>query len=213
VATGQGGAGRTAFLRTVMHAVMARYRPDEATIVLFDPTRKLIGVVPDENWLSAYAYRPEEIRAVCDQLAATLAQRQPPPGVTQAELLTRSFWTGREFFVVCDDISSWNSTSHPMAPLLPYVEQGADLGLHIVASADIRTWSFNANMGSAVLGRVMGSLPPVVALDGRRSHGPIMNGVYADAQRPGKGKLITRRGVEGVLVAWTDPPVELRGRR
>jgi S-DNA-T family DNA segregation ATPase FtsK/SpoIIIE len=211
VATGQGGAGRTAFLRTLMYAVMNRYQPDEATIVLFDQTRKLIGVVPEEPWLSAYAYRAEDIRATCDQLAAVLATRQPPPGTSQADLLTKRFWTGREFFVVCDDISSWNQTGHPMAPLLPYIEQGADLGLHIVCTADIRTWSFAASMGSSVLGRIMGGLPPVVALDGRRLHGPIMNGVYADPQRPGKGKLVTRRGVEGVLVAWTDPPLDRRG--
>ncbi len=210
VATGQGGAGRTAFLRTVMCAVMARYAPDEATIVLFDPTRKLIGVVPEDPWLSAYAYRAEDIRATCDQLAAVLATRQPPPGTSQADLLTKRFWTGREFFVICDDITSWNQMNHPMAPLLPYVEQGADLGLHIVASADIRTWSFHATLGSSVLGRMMGGLPPVIALDGRRSHGPIMNGVYAEPQRPGKGKLVTRRGVEGVLVAWTDPPMDRR---
>ena len=132
-------------------------------------------------------------------------------GTSQADLLTKRFWTGREFFVVCDDISSWNQTGHPMAPLLPYIEQGADLGLHIVCTADIRTWSFAASMGSSVLGRIMGGLPPVVALDGRRLHGPIMNGVYADPQRPGKGKLVTRRGVEGVLVAWTDPPLDRRG--
>ena len=46
VATGQGGAGRTAFLRTMMLSVMTRYRPEEATVVLFDPTRKLIGWCP-----------------------------------------------------------------------------------------------------------------------------------------------------------------------
>ncbi len=79
-----------------------------------------------------------------------------------------------------------------------------------MASAEIRTWSFHATLGSSVLGRMMGGVPPVIALNGRRSHGPIMNGVYAESQRPGKGTLVTRRGVKGVLVAWTDPPMDRR---
>jgi hypothetical protein len=40
----------------MMRATMSRYSPDEATIVLIDPKRKLVGVVPEETWLSEYAY-------------------------------------------------------------------------------------------------------------------------------------------------------------
>ena len=205
IATGLGASGRTNFLRTVMRGVMARYSADEATIVLFDPTRKLIGVVPEDRWLAQYAYRQEDIRTVCERLAEVMTERQPPPGTSQHDLLTKRFWTGRQFFVIADDISSWHTAAHPMAPLVPFVEQGADLGLHIIATADIRSWSFQSQ-GNGVLGRMVGALPPVIALDGRRSHGQIMNGVHAEAQRPGKGTLITRSAQDGVLVAWSEPP-------
>jgi len=99
-----------------------------------------------------------------------------------------------------------------MAPLVGFVEQGADLGLHIIATADIRSWSFQSQ-GNGVLGRMVGALPPVIALDGRRSHGQIMNGVHAEAQRPGKGTLITRSAQDGVLVAWSEPPPHMAVRR
>lgn len=212
VATGLAASGRTNFLRTVMHAIMARYSPQAATIVLFDPTRKLVGVVPEDPWLASYAYNRDDIRTVCNDLAEVMRSRQPPPGTSQTDLLTKQFWTGREFFVVVDDISSWHSAEHPMSALAPFVEQAADLGLHIIATAEIRSWSFQSQ-SAGVLGRIVGSLAPVLVLDGRRQHGQIMPGVFADAQRPGKGKLVSRSGEDGVLVAWSEPPQLVRRQR
>lgn len=55
-------------------------------------------------------------------------------------------------------------------------------------------------------GRAVGTLPPVLIVDGRRDNGAIANGVYAEAQRPGKGLLTTPAGTEGVLVGWSPPP-------
>ena len=120
-------------------------------------------------------------------------------------MLTRKFWTGREFFVVVDDTTVWPTADNPLARLAPYVEQADSLGLHLIAAADIRNWSFQA-MGSSVLGRVVGSLPPVLILDGRRDNGPIISGVYAEPQRPGKAIYATASGSDGVLIGWTPPP-------
>ena len=46
VAVGQGPVGRTAFLRSICLAIMARYTPEQAAIAVFDPRRKRLGVVP-----------------------------------------------------------------------------------------------------------------------------------------------------------------------
>jgi hypothetical protein len=45
-----------------------------------------------------------------------------------------------------------------------------------------------------------------VILDGRRDNGVIMNGVFAEPQRQGKGIYVTKSRTEGVLVAWSEPP-------
>ena len=123
---------------------------------------------------------------MCERLAEVLAQRQPPPGTSQHDLLTKRFWTGRQFFVV---VRRHHAPGTPPRTRWPrwcgFVEQGADLGLHIIATADIRSWSFQSQ-GNGVLGRMVGALPPVIALDGRRSHGQIMNGVYAEPSGPAK---------------------------
>jgi hypothetical protein len=72
-------------------------------------------------------------------------------------------------------------------------------------AADIRNWSFQTS-GSSVLGRVIGSLPPVGILDGHRENGAMISGVFAEAQRPGKAIYATASDTDGVLIGWTPPP-------
>jgi S-DNA-T family DNA segregation ATPase FtsK/SpoIIIE len=204
VAVGRAQSGRTNFVRAMMRSIMSRYRSDEATIILIDPRRKSVGVVPDE-WLSRYTYALGDIKQVVSGLCDVLEKRLPPPTATQHEMLTRKFWEGREFFVVIDDATVWPTADNPLARLAPYVEQADQLGLHIIATADIRSWSFQAS-GSSVLGRVVGSLPPIVILDGRRDNGAIVSGVFAEPQRPGKAIYATASETDGVLIGWTPPP-------
>lgn len=204
VAVGRAQSGRTNFLRVMMRGIMSRYTPDEATIILVDPRRRSVGVVPDE-WLSRYTYAVADIKQVIDSLCGELAQRQPPPGTSQQDMLTRKFWSGREFFLVIDDITSWTTMDNPLVKLAPFVEQADQLGLHIIAAADIRNWGFQST-GPGVLGRIVGSLSPVLILDGRRDNGQIISGVYAEPQRPGKAIYVTPSGSEGALIGWTPPP-------
>ena len=179
VVVGRAQSGRSTFLRTLMHAVMASYSPDEATIVLIDPRRRHLGVVPEDTWLSRYAYTRGDIATAASELADLFDRRTPPPGTSPSEMLSRQFWSGRKIFVFADDITSWNSAENPLAKLSGYVEQADQVGLHIIAAADIKMWSFQAS-GNSVLGRLVGGLQPTLILDGRRDNGPILSGVYAE---------------------------------
>jgi S-DNA-T family DNA segregation ATPase FtsK/SpoIIIE len=208
VAVGQGQSGRTAFVRAMCRAIMTRYSPEEATIALFDPKRKSIGVVPEE-WLTVYAYSQSDIEEAVRLLADVFAKRQPPPGASQHDMLTRQFWTGRRFFVVIDDMTSWQLSHSPFWPLADYVETGSEIGLHVIATADIRNWS-QQSLGQSALGRIVGSLAPLLILDGRRHHGVIAHDLHAEPQRPGKGIYATGSRRDGVLVAWSEPPVIAR---
>lgn len=209
VVVGRAQSGRTAFLRTVMHSIMAHYSPDEATIVLIDPRRRHLGVVPDETWLSRYAYTRDDIARAAAELCELFDRRTPPPGTSTAEMLSRQFWTGRKIFIVVDDATSWNSAENPLLKLASYVEQADQLGMHIVAAADIKLWSFQSS-GNSVLGRLAGGLQPTIVLDGRRTDGPVISGVYAEPQRQGKGIFVQPASTDGVLVAWTPEPVRER---
>ncbi|WP_094287345.1 type VII secretion protein EccCa [Mycobacterium lehmannii] len=208
VVVGRAQSGRSAFLRTMMHSIMAHYTPDEATIALIDPRRRHLGVVPEDTWLSRYAYTRGDIALAADELAQLFDKRTPPPGTSPSEMLSRQFWTGRKIFLVIDDITSWTSAENPLSKLSAYVEQADQLGLHIIAAADIKMWSFQS-AGSSVLGRIVGGLQPTIILDGRRENGPIISGVYAEPQRQGKGIFVQPGGTDGVLVAWTPEPARL----
>lgn len=211
LAVGLAGCGATTWLRAMAHGIMRSYRPDQATIILIDPRKTSVGVVPEHDWLSGYARVPGEIAQLVKDLAAVLEKRFPPPGVSQQDLATKRFWEGREFFVLIDGITQWGNANNPLHPLAPYVEQGDELGLHIVATADQRTYAFQAQ-GVGVLGKTVGMQPPILVMNGHRSHGAVVPGVFAEPQREGKGKLLTRSGVTGALVGWTEPP-ELARRR
>ena len=51
VATGLAGSGLTAWARAMMRGVMRSYASTEATIILIDPRRTSVGVVPEDTWL------------------------------------------------------------------------------------------------------------------------------------------------------------------
>jgi hypothetical protein len=58
----------------------------------------------------------------------------------------------------------WPTADKPLARLAPYVEQADSLGLHLIAAADTRSWTFQT-VGSSVLGRgndevLIGWTPP-----------------------------------------------------
>jgi hypothetical protein len=57
---------------------------------------------------------------------------------------------------------------------------------------------------------MVGSLAPVLILDGRRQHGVIAFDRHAEPQRPGKGIFATPSGADGVLVGWSEPPTPHR---
>jgi S-DNA-T family DNA segregation ATPase FtsK/SpoIIIE len=60
IAVGRAQSGRTNFIRAMMRSVMARYSPDEVTIILIDPRRRSVVVAPEE-WLSRYTYTQGDI--------------------------------------------------------------------------------------------------------------------------------------------------------
>jgi S-DNA-T family DNA segregation ATPase FtsK/SpoIIIE len=210
IATGLSGSGLTAWARAMMLGIMRSYSPEEATIILIEHRRVNLGVVPPD-WLCAYAQNPSHIETVVKDLCALLESRRPPADTSPEDLATKRFWEGHEFFVVIDGITTWSNMNSPLAPLAPYVSDAEDLGLHIVAAGDIRQFSHQAQ-GSGVLGRTMGLQPPVLVMNGHRSHGAVVPGVFAEPQREGKGQLVTRRAIERVLTGWSEPPVLARRR-
>lgn len=62
--------------------------------------------------------------------------RLPGPDVTADQLRTRSWWRGPELFVLIDDydLVAASADTNPLAPLLDYLSQSRDVGLHVVVT-------------------------------------------------------------------------------
>jgi type VII secretion protein EccCb len=204
IAVGAPRSGRSNFLRVLCRALTSLYRPEEAQILVLDPRRTLLGVVQGPH-LRDYAYTQSAIREAIKELVAELENRQPPPGTTQEEMMTKTFWSGPEIFVVIDDAGVWSTMDNPLMMLGPHIEGARDTGLHVFAATAVANWNQVA-IGSSVLGKLRASLAPVLILDGRRDAGKIVADIFAEPQRPGKATYYTRSGTTGALIGWSNPP-------
>ncbi len=204
IAVGAPRSGRSNFLRVLCQAITSHYRPEEAQILVLDPRRTLLGVVQGPH-LRDYAYTQSAIREAIRELVAELDNRQPPPGTTQQEMMTKTFWSGPAIFVVIDDAGVWPTMDNPLMALGPHIEGARDTGLHVFAATAVANWNQVA-IGSSVLGKLRASLAPILILDGRRDAGKIVADIFAEPQRPGKATYFTRSGTTGALIGWSNPP-------
>nr|QGW61044.1 ESX secretion system protein EccC [Mycolicibacterium sp.] len=218
VATGTmgGTSGLSTFLRAVMTGIMnSKYTQRDATIIQFDPRQSSIDfvpAVPGNQWRGAYATTVSQMQDIVGALRDILNKRRPPLGATLEDIRTRKFWEGdqHEIFLVVDGITGWSGMSNPLNPLAEFIEEGSNLGFHVVATADVRRFGFESQGG--VLGKMISMQTPLLIMDGHRSHGQLYSGLYAEPQRPGKGLLHVKGRTEGVLVGWTEPPAPRQRR-
>ena len=124
--------GKTNLLRAVIAGLAARHRPDELLFAIVDYRRTLLEAVGEDRIL-AYAGSAPAATDSLKQVAAGLGVRLPGAEVTPAQLRARSWWTGPEIVVVVDDYDLVAGAGvNPLEPLLPYLPQARDVGLHMV---------------------------------------------------------------------------------
>ena len=197
LAVGDQGSGKTSFLRAVVRGCVDRHGDDELVFAVVDPRRSLLGVVPDGH-LGAYAPTAQAAAGLARSLAEELGRRLPGEGLTPAELRARSWWSGPEVVVLVDDLELLGGDGgSPLAPLLPYLPQARDLGLHVVAARH------SGGVGRALFEPFLQRLRELGAtglvLRGDRQEGQLWPGVYPSLLPPGRGQL-ARRGRRPTLV-------------
>jgi len=129
---GDGQSGKSTLLRTYLTEVTRLHTPESAQIFLVDYRRANLGEFPDA-WLADYATNAETASALAGGLAEFIRDRLPGGDVTPEQLRNRSWWEGKEAFVVVDDYELVaTSQGNPLEPLLPLLAQAVDIGLHVV---------------------------------------------------------------------------------
>ncbi len=202
---GESECGKTGFLRMLAHRIMSAYRPDEARIVAVDYRRGLLDVVPPE-YLVGYGTNNGVTQGLMDEVAAAMEPRLPGPDVTAEQLRNRSWWNGMELYVLVDDYDLVSSTgADPLTPLLPYLPQARDIGLHVILTR--RSGGASRAMFQPVLTALRETGSPGLVMSGDRDEGPLLGSVRPQSLPPGRGWLVNRRNESQLVqLAWLPPP-------
>ncbi|WP_063813819.1 type VII secretion protein EccCa [Herbidospora daliensis] len=193
---GEGGAGKTSVLMTLIRSLMAAHTDDDVVFAIFDPRRTLLGFVP-EAYVGAYAGTPDQAAGLAAGLAQELKARLPPDDITPEQLRARAWWRGPQMIVVVDDYELLVGSGNPLTPLLEYLPQARDLGLHVMVARH------SGGVGRALFEPFLQRLRELGAaglvLRGDRQEGQLWPGVWPSSQPNGRGHLV-RRGHRPLLV-------------
>jgi S-DNA-T family DNA segregation ATPase FtsK/SpoIIIE len=194
---GDGETGKTNLLDVLLRGHLRLRTPDRLGVVLVDYRRTLLDAVPDD-YLLAYCTAPQQVAAVARDIAESLRQRLPGPDLTSEQLRRRNWWTGLDVLFVVDDYDLVaTQATNPLLPLVDYIAQARDLGLHMVVAR--RTGGLSRAMLDPVIERLNDVSTPGFLFSGDRMEGRLVNGV-ASQQLPVGRALYAARGGAAVLV-------------
>ncbi|SDK01956.1 DNA segregation ATPase FtsK/SpoIIIE, S-DNA-T family [Lentzea albidocapillata subsp. violacea] len=201
---GDAESGKTAFLRMLARRIVDSYAPSEARILMIDHRRGLLGEVNSDH-LIGYGTDLAGTKRLIGEAARGMAERLPGTDVTPEQLRARSWWRGPELFVLVDD-HDMVATPHddPFAPLMEYLPQGRDIGLHVVLAR--RTGGAGRALFAPFLSRLRDVGSPGLLLSGDKDEGPLLGGLKPEPLPAGRGRFVTRKHApQLVQLAWLPP--------
>lgn len=212
--TGRRECGRTTTLATIMSEIGRLYasgassapppapgRPS-AQVWLVDPRRQLLTAL-GSDYVERFAYNLDGVVAMMGELAAALAGREPPPGLSAEELLSRSWWSGPEIFLIVDDIQQLPpGFDSPLHKAVPFVNRAADVGLHVIVTRTFGGWS---SAGSDPMLRALHQAnAPLLVMDADPDEGFIRGKMKGGPLPRGRGLLMAEDTGVFVQVAATE---------
>jgi type VII secretion protein EccCa/type VII secretion protein EccCb len=212
--TGRRECGKTTTLATIMAEIGRLYAPGSTTaptppagkpsaqVWLVDPRRQLLTAMGTE-YVEKFAYNLDGVQAMMGELAALLASREPPPGLSAEELLSRSWWSGPEIFLIVDDIQQLPAGfDSPLHQAAPWVTRAADVGLHVLVTRSFGGWS---SAGSDPIMRALHQAnAPLLVMDADPDEGFIRGKMKGGPLPRGRGLLMAEDTGVFVQVAATE---------
>ena len=191
---GDAECGKSSFLRALATSVMRRFRPEEARLILVDYRRSLMDL-PESDHRIGYGIQAAKTLELMESVAGYMERRLPGPDVTAQQLRDRSWWTGPELFVLVDDYDLVASgPTNPLQPIVEYLPQARDVGLHLIVTR--RAGGASRAMYDPVIQRLRELSSPGLVMSGPSDEGALIGPIRPTLMPPGRGRLMTRR--EGV---------------
>lgn len=205
---GDTASGKSTLIDSLAAQLVTRHPAGEIGIVTIDYRRTHLGRLPDTHQIG-YAGNAGQAAQLAQQLADGLSARLPGPDVTAEQLRERSWWNGLEMYVLVDDYDLVaSSAGNPLLPLVPYLAQGRDVGLHLVIAR--RTGGAGRAQFDPLIQALTDLGSPAVLFSGDRAEGRLAHGVTSTPLAPGRAQF-ARRGhpteiVQTALVSPTAGP-------
>jgi DNA segregation ATPase FtsK/SpoIIIE, S-DNA-T family len=196
-----GESGKTNLLKALARGIVERCTPEQARIVMVDYRRTMLGVVETDH-LIGYG-SADVLTPMINDIQGSMRKRLPGAGVTQQQLRDRSWWSGPELYVLVDDydLVATQGGANPLAPLLEFLAQAKDVGLHLVIAR--RCGGASRALFEPVIARLRELATPGLLMSGNPDEGPLLGNVKPAPMPAGRGTLVTRRsGRQLIQVAW-----------
>jgi S-DNA-T family DNA segregation ATPase FtsK/SpoIIIE len=181
--------GKSNLLRVIAEAIVARYSPEQARLIVIDYRRSLLDVADTEHRIGYAASSPAASSLVNDAREA-LAKRLPPADLTAAQLRSRSWWSGSDLFLVVDDYDLAAGVTNPLLPLVDMLPQARDIGLHLILARS--AGGAGRAMFEPVVQRLREMGSPALLMSASKDEGQLF-GIKPQALPAGRGHLIARR--------------------
>jgi S-DNA-T family DNA segregation ATPase FtsK/SpoIIIE len=194
--------GKTMVLRNIITGIVERSTAQQARVILIDYRRTLLGVVEGPH-LAGYSTSSQTSVGMLAEVADYLGQRLPPSDITPAQLRERSWWTGPEIYVVVDDYDMVAS-HNPLVPLLEYLPQARDIGLHVIVAR--RAGGASRALYDPVLGALKDLSVDALLMSAPKDEGILLGGFRSTKLPPGRAAYVSRsRETEMVQIAYLPP--------
>lgn len=183
-------SGKSNVLRAIAHGITERWTPKEAKIITFDYRWGMVGAVQTAHQL-AYVTNSKDAPEKVAQIAAALRERLA--GITIDPTARQApRWSGPRLFVLIDDYEAIAASQpNPMHPLVEFLPQARDIGLHLVVTR--AAGGSGGGSFEPLQKRLKEIGTPGLLLSGSKEEGSILHGQKFEPMPTGRGKLVDRR--------------------
>ncbi|MBF6327513.1 type VII secretion protein EccCa [Nocardia transvalensis] len=196
--------GKTTLLRNIVMGMAENSNADEARVILIDYRRTMLGVLEGPQ-LAGYSTSAQTSFGMIKEVATYMQKRIPGSDITPQQLRERSWWTGPEIYVVVDDYDMVvTGGRNPIEPLLEFLPQARDIGLHLVVAR--RSGGASRALYDKVLGTLKDMSVDALLMSAPKDEGKILGDIRSTKLPPGRGTLLSRsRETEMVQVSYLPP--------
>ena len=188
-------SGKTTFLRHIIRTIRENSTPDRVAFTVLDRRLHLVDepLFPDNE----YTANIDRVIPAMLGLSAIIEKRQPPAGLSVAQLSGWSY-EGHTHYLLIDDVDQIPDTpaltgpfvgQRPWTPLIGLLAQASDLGLRVIVTARA-TGAAHALMTSPLLRRFNDLQATTLMLSGNPADGGKIRGQRFDRLPAGRAILL-----------------------